>query len=176
MPLITTVTLAPPGLNTRCTCIFPGPSTVTLTVSVAPTASVPDIGETMTFLARPGDSETDQATGPPEAASRIVPGAGGTTTSVAGLTLSVPETGVPLTAADADVEARTCAGAALAGVPLPPGATPALAVARFPLAVGLTPVTPTDLPAGGRGPWWGGAATMMTADATAAVVPASAAT
>src|ERR1051326_6245595 len=54
----TTVTCVPPGLNTRCTCGFPGPWMVTLTVVVAPAASVPDIGETTTFFVRPDGSET----------------------------------------------------------------------------------------------------------------------
>jgi hypothetical protein len=75
--LTTTVTLVPPGLTERCTCIFPGPFTVTLTVVVASAASVPDIGETMTFLVRPGGSLIVQLTGPPEAVSVIVPSAGG---------------------------------------------------------------------------------------------------
>src|SRR6266581_492206 len=81
--LITTVTVRPPGLNTRWTCIFPGPFTVTLTVAVAPAASVPDIGATTTFWARPGGSETDQSTGPPEAVSVIVPLAVGMTLACA---------------------------------------------------------------------------------------------
>ncbi len=56
----------PPGLNTRCTRIFPRPVTVTLTAVGIPSASVPDIGETTTFPPRPGGSETDQLTVPPE--------------------------------------------------------------------------------------------------------------
>ena len=45
---------------------------VTVTVVVAPAASVPDIGETTTFFVRPDGSETDQSTGPPEAVSDAV--------------------------------------------------------------------------------------------------------
>jgi hypothetical protein len=96
--------VVPPGLNTRWTCIFPGPSAATLTVVVAWSASVPDIGETTTFLVRPGGSETDQSTGPPEAESVIVPVADGVTSRVAGRTLSVPEADVALTVADAGAD------------------------------------------------------------------------
>ena len=161
--LITTVTSAPPGLNTRCTCIFPGPSTVTLTVVLASAANVPDIGETMTFLVRPGGSETDQSTGPPEAVSVIVPGAGGTTSSVAGLILSSPETGMVLAAADAALDARACV-ASLVGIALAPEVALALAVppvrlgavpaAPVTLGAGAAPlVTPVILPSAGRATW-----------------------
>jgi hypothetical protein len=147
----TTVTCVPPGLNTRCTCGFPGPWMVTVTVLVAPAASVPDIGETTTFFVRPGGSETDQPTEPPEAVSVIVPVAGGTTSSVVGVTLSVPGAAEMLT--DADVEtgldgaAGTVAGP-LADVPLSPGVT--LAVTTVPsLTLGIGPA-PSALP--GTGP------------------------
>src|SRR6516165_1186843 len=94
--LITTVTVAPPGLNVRCTRGLPGPSTVTVTVVVSSAASVPDIGATTTFFSRPGGSETDQVTLPPEAVSVIEPPPGEATSSVAGLTLSVPAPGASL--------------------------------------------------------------------------------
>jgi hypothetical protein len=66
---------------------------VTVTVDVAPAASVPDIGETTTFFSRPGGSRTAQLTGPPEALRSIVPGADGLTSSAVGLTFSVPVVG-----------------------------------------------------------------------------------
>lgn len=94
--LITTVTVAPPGLNVRCTRGLPGPSAVTVTVVVSPGASVPDIGATTTFFPRPGGPETDQVTLPPLAVSVIEPPPGEVTSSVAGLTLSVPAPGASL--------------------------------------------------------------------------------
>src|SRR6185437_12834064 len=119
-----TVTVAPPGLNTRCTCGFPWPVTVTVTVVVAPAASVPDIGETTTFLVRPGGSRTVQLTGPPEALRVIVPAAGGVTLSVVGRTFRVPAAGALLVgvvggavgAVDAEGEGsgRLCVGVGLA--------------------------------------------------------------
>src|SRR6516162_779889 len=90
---ITTVTVAPDGLNVRCTRGLPGPCTVTVTVAVSPAASVPDIGATMTFFSRPAGSETDQLTLPPVAVSVIKPLSAGATSSQAGLTLSVPAPG-----------------------------------------------------------------------------------
>lgn len=69
---------------------------MTVTVVVAPAASVPDIGETTTFLVRPGGSRTLQLTGPPEALRVIVPAAGGVTLSVVGLTFRVPAAGALL--------------------------------------------------------------------------------
>ena len=72
---------------------MPEPATVTLTVALSPAASVPDIGATTTFFSRPGGSETDQFTLPPEAVSVIVPVPGGVMSSVAGPTLSVPAPG-----------------------------------------------------------------------------------
>ncbi len=63
---------------------------MTVSVAVWPAASAPDIGATATFFSRPGGSETDQLTGPPAAVSVIVPVPGGVTSSVAGLTVSVP--------------------------------------------------------------------------------------
>ena len=62
---ITTVTIAPPGTNLRCTRGLPGPGTVTLTAAVCPAASVPDIGVTTTLFFRPAGSDTDQFTAPP---------------------------------------------------------------------------------------------------------------
>ena len=94
----------------------PGPFTVTLTVVVAPAASAPDIGETTTFLVRPGGSLTDQSTGPPGAVSVIEPAAGGATSSVAGLTFSVPAAGTVVAAADgAGEDVASGAAGALAG-------------------------------------------------------------
>ena len=66
-----TVTSVPPGENTKWTVGLPLPAMVTVTVALPPAASVPDMGETTTFFSRPGGSETDQATGPPEAARRF---------------------------------------------------------------------------------------------------------
>lgn len=130
---------------------------VTVTVVVAPAASVPDIGETTTFFVRPDGSETDQPTKPPEAVSVIVPVAGGATSSVVGVTLSVPGAAEMLTDADADAgaDAETgLIGAAdtvvglLADVPLPPGVT--LAATTVPsLTLGVGPA-PGALP--GTGP------------------------
>src|SRR5260370_33579132 len=126
-----TVTVAPLGLNTRCTCIWPGPVAVIMTVVLAPAASVPDMGATVTFLARPGASETDQATVPPEAVSVSEPLAGGTTSSVAGLTLSVPTPCgalvVVVAGADTGAGAAVCPVTAVGGV-LPPA--PRLAVGK----------------------------------------------
>src|ERR1700676_4257881 len=153
--LTTTVTVAPPGLNARWTCIFPRPSTATLTVEVAPAASVPDIGETTTFLVRPGGSETDQSTGPPEAMSVIVPVADGVTSRAAGRTLSVPEADVALTVADAGADVDVTAVAL--GDALPPVvAALNLAVPPVPLAAGTSlggqlaagPTVPGPLAAG----------------------------
>ena len=135
--LTTTVTVVPPGLNTRWTCIFPGPSAATLTVVVAWSASVPDIGETTTFLVRPGGSETDQSTGPPEAESVIVPVADGVTSRVAGRTLSVPEADVALTVADAGAGVDVTAVALGDGLP-PVVAALTLAVPPVPLAASST--------------------------------------
>src|SRR5260370_2928921 len=101
---MTTVTVVLPGLYTRCTCIWPGPVTVTVRVVEAPAARVPDIGATVTFLARPDGSETDQTTVPPRAVSVIAPLAGGTTSSVVGLTLSVPAPGRAIVVAVADAD------------------------------------------------------------------------
>jgi hypothetical protein len=154
------VTVVPPGLKVRCTCGFPEPITVTVTVVVAPAASVPDIGETTTFLARPGGSRTVQSTGPPEAVSVIVPVAGGTTSSVVGLTRSVPVVGAVVTVADvgADGEALGCATVAL-GDGWPPLA-PALGRAVLPalrVAAGTAPLAtgtvPDVLPSAGCPAW-----------------------
>src|SRR5689334_13193981 len=87
---MSTVTVAPPGLKVRCTVGFPEPWRVTVIVAVPPAGSVPDIGATATFFSIPGGSETVQLTGPPDAVTVIVPEAGGSTTSVAGLTVRVP--------------------------------------------------------------------------------------
>ena len=83
----------PLGLNVRCTRGLPEPATATLTVVLSPAVSVPDIGAMTIFFSRPGGSETDQFTLPPEAVSVIVPVPGDVTSSVAGLTLSVPAPG-----------------------------------------------------------------------------------
>src|SRR5581483_8690059 len=87
---MSTVTVAPPGLKVRCTVGFPEPSRVTVIVAVPPAGSVPDIGATTTFFSRPGGSDTVQLTGPPDVVRVIVPESGGSTSSVAGLTVSVP--------------------------------------------------------------------------------------
>jgi len=121
--------VAPPGLNVRCTVGFPEPCRVTVIVAVPPAGSEPDIGATTTFFSRPGGSETVQSTGPPDAVSVIVPEAGGLTSSVAGLTVSVPAAvALALAVADADADAEAgadeCAATGLApGVPAP-GAPP----------------------------------------------------
>src|ERR1700733_8513511 len=170
----------PPGLNTRWTCIFPGPSAATVTVVVAWSASVPDIGETTTFLVRPGGSETDQSTGPPEAESVIVPVAGGVTSRVAGLTLSVPAADVVLTVADAGADVDVTA-VALGDALLPVVAALTLAGPLVPRAAGTSrrgqlaagPTVPGQLavgpammagPLGGGGAWWGGRATTVATD------------
>ena len=93
---MTTVTIAPPGVNLRCTRGLPGPGTVTLIAAVCPAASVPDIGATTTFFPRPAGSDTDQFTVPPDAVSVIDPLAGGARSSVDGLTLRVPAPGASL--------------------------------------------------------------------------------
>jgi hypothetical protein len=80
-------------MNLRCTRGLPGPWTVTLTVAVWPAASVPDIGATTTCFATPDGSEIDQFTSPPDAVSVIDAVSDGPTSSVAGLTLSVPVRG-----------------------------------------------------------------------------------
>ncbi|HEX3311361.1 MAG TPA: hypothetical protein VHS32_34380, partial [Streptosporangiaceae bacterium] len=69
---------------------------MTLIAVLWPAASVPDIGATTTFFARPAGSEIDHFTAPPEAVSVIDPLAGGVRSSVDGLTLSVPATGASL--------------------------------------------------------------------------------
>lgn len=124
--------------------MWPGPVTVMVAVVVAPAASVPDIGVTVTFLARPGGSETDQVTVPPEAVSVIVPLAGGTTSSVAGLTVSVPAPGgvlvVEVAGADTDAEADV-PGVALGGALLPPEVAPAVGM-TLACAVALAPGVP----------------------------------
>src|SRR6185437_902571 len=102
-----TVTVAPPGLNTRCTCGFPWPVTVTVTVVVAPAASVPDIGETTTFLVRPGGSRTVQLTGPPEALRVIVPAAGALLVGVVGGAVGAID-------AEGEGSGRLCVGVGLA--------------------------------------------------------------
>ncbi len=126
----------PPGLNVRCTRGLPGPSTVTLTVVVSPAASVPDIGATTTFCSRPGGSETDQFTRPPEAVSVIEPPPGDATASVAGLTLSVPAPGASL------VLGLAAAALALAGSRSRRGrgqhARRGLAAPELPTAIGIT--------------------------------------
>jgi hypothetical protein len=151
---------------------------------------VPDIGETTTFLLRPGGSETDQSTGPPEAESVIVPVEDGVTSRVAGRTLSVPEADVALTVADAgaDVDVTAVAlGDALPPVvaaltltappvPLAAATSPARQLAAGPAVPGPLAVGPATMagPLGGGGGWWGGKATTVTTDATAAAVPVSA--
>ena len=75
---------------------MPGLRTVTLTATVCPGASVPDIGATTTFVSRPAGSDTDQFTVPPDAVSVIDPLAGGARSSVDGLTLRVPAPGASL--------------------------------------------------------------------------------
>ena len=138
----------PPGLNTRCTWGFPLPVTVTVTLVVERAASVPDIGETTTFFVRPGGSRIVQSTDPPEALSVIVPAAGGVTSSVVGLTLSVRV--VADADGDGDGDGRVRGGAGLAGRWILPTATPGSGVLRAlgvsaapePLATGPAPVVP----------------------------------
>src|SRR6478609_6833271 len=93
---MTTVTIAPPGVNLRCTRGLPWPGTVTLITAVCPAASVPDIGATTTFFPRPAGSDIDQFTVPPDAVSVIDPLAGGARVSMDGLTLRVPAPGASL--------------------------------------------------------------------------------
>jgi hypothetical protein len=129
---------------------------VTLTVVVAPAISAPDIGETTTFLGRPGGSRTAQLTGPPEAVSVIEPAAGGTTSIVVGLTFSVPVAGAVVPVADgAGGDAVGCASVALADGWLAPTAALGLAAASAPrVAVALENGTvPAVLPPAGRAAW-----------------------
>jgi hypothetical protein len=156
---------------------------VTLTVVVAPAASVPDLGETTTFLVRPGGSRTAQLTGPPDAVSVIEPAAGGSTSIVAGLTFSVPAAGAVVPVADGaggDTVGRACV--ALGDGWLPPAAALRLAAA---LGLAVAPgrrvavapeigTVPAVLPAAGRAAWCGGVATMVTANVSAAAVTAAA--
>jgi hypothetical protein len=132
--LITKITVAPLGLNVRCTRGLPEPATVTLTVVLSPAVSVPDIGATTTFFSRPGGSETDQFTLPPEAVSVIVPVPGDVTSSVAGLTLSVPAPGGSLVL----VLGLATAEFALAGEGVAVTLAAGLAAPEPPLAVGST--------------------------------------
>src|ERR1700730_8340812 len=108
---------------------------VTVTVALPPAARVPDMGETTTFSSRPGGSETDQATGPPEAVSVMVPLAGGTRSTVSGVTLSVPAVADVLASAEGDAAADGAAEAlegALAVV------SPALGVAGTAVVLPVT--------------------------------------
>src|SRR6185312_14306642 len=172
--LITTVTIAPLGLNVRCTRGLPVPCTVTVSVVVWPAASVPDIGATTTFFSRPGGSETDQFTAPPDAVSVIDPLAGGVTVSVAGLTLSVPAPGewlvlvltlglgltpAPLAPADGDTAITPASGRPAPELPMAIGSTlgcavaPGLGVPGWPSWPRAGPARPVALgvaaPAGG---------------------------
>jgi hypothetical protein len=113
---------------------LPEPVTVTLTVMLSPAASVPDIGATTTFFSRPGGSETDQFTLPPEAVMVIVPVPGGVTSSVAGLTLSVPATGGSLELA----LGLAAAELALAGEGVTVTLAAGLVVPELPSAIGST--------------------------------------
>ena len=145
--LMSTVTIAPPGTNVRCTRGLPGPRTVTLTVVLWPAASVPDIGATTTFFSRPAGSETDQFTAPPDAVSVIDPLAGGVTVSVAGLTLRVPAPGewlvlvltlglgltpAPLAPADGDTAITPASGRPARELPMAAGSALGRAVALAP--------------------------------------------
>ena len=144
---MTTVTIAPPGVNLRCTRGLPGPGTVTLITAVCPAASVPDIGATTTFFSRPGGSDTDQFTVPPDAVSVIDPPPGGATLSVAGLTLSVPAPGewlvlvltlglglipAPLAPADGDTAITPASGRPARALPMAAGSALGRAVALAP--------------------------------------------
>ena len=111
---------------------------MTVIVVVSPAASVPDIGATTTLFSRPGGSETDQFTLPPEAVSVIEPLACGATSSVAGLTLSVPAPGgslrlvlaaAGLVAAGAGTASTFADGGAAAELPPAVGSMLARAVA-----------------------------------------------
>src|SRR5215472_13203536 len=140
---ITTVTTAPPGMNVRCTRGLPGPVTVTLIVAVSPAASVPDIGAMTTFFSRPAGSEIDQFTGPPDAVTVIEPLAGGVTSSVDGLTLSIPA------AASSLVLALGLGFGSALVAPADEGAAAALTVGypppELPMAVGSAPASAVGL-------------------------------
>jgi hypothetical protein len=135
---------------------------VTLIVAVVPAASVPDIGETTTFLVRPGGSRIAQSTLPPEALSVMVPTAGGVTSSVVGLTLSVPVAGgvagAVVAGADADADGGVRGAAGLADGWLPPAGTTGRVVLR---ALGVTAASallvdgsaPVALPPAGGAAW-----------------------
>lgn len=128
---------------------MPGPARVTVSVALPPAASVPDVGEMTTFFSRPGGSETDQATGPPDAASVMVALAGGTRSTVSGVTLSVPAAADVLANAEGDAAADADADAAGAAE------TREGALALVPAALGVADTaavlaaTPVELP--GRG-------------------------
>jgi hypothetical protein len=200
--LITTVTIAPPGLNLRCTRGLPGPRTVTLTVVLCPAASVPDIGVTTTFFSRPAGSDTDQFTAPPDALRVIDPLAGGARSSVDGLTLRVPAPGAslvlvltlglglglgltpaPLAPADGDTAITPASGRPARALPMAIGSAlgcavaPAVGVPGWPSRPRAGPARPVALgvaaPAGGTA-WCGGTAIQVTPAATAAAVPATA--
>src|SRR5580692_5881757 len=113
-------------MNVRCTRGLPAPCTVTLTVVLWPAASVPDIGATTTFFSRPGGSDIDQFTSPPDAVRVIDPLAGGATLSVAGLTLSVPAPGASLVLALALGLVPALLAPADDGAAVTPAVTPAV--------------------------------------------------
>src|ERR1700750_122626 len=143
------MTIAPPGVNLRCTRGLPGPGTVTLITAVCPAASVPDIGATTTFFPGPAASDTDQFTVPPDAVSVIDPLAGGARSSVDGLTLRVPAPGAslvlvlglglgltpapaPLAPADADTAITPASGRPARELPMAAGSALGRAVALAP--------------------------------------------
>jgi len=105
---MTTVTLMPPGFTvswqpTHASTGFPrgasavrpvaAPLTLRVTAVLRPASSRPEDGATVSSPTRPGDSVTDQVTGPPEAFSVRVPPSKGLSTIVLGVTLSVPAIG-----------------------------------------------------------------------------------
>jgi hypothetical protein len=177
----------PPGENTKWTVGLPLPAMVTVTVALPPAARVPDMGETTTFFSRPGGSETDQVTGPPEAVSVMVPLAGGARSTVSGVTLNEPAAADVLASAEGDAAADGAAevregalavvlpalGVAGTAVVLPATREKltGLGAGRLATVVG---VATTAGRAGGGVPWCGGRAATATADATAAAVPVAA--
>ncbi len=80
----------PPGFTVSVLSSDATPLTLRVTVTLCPAASLPDDGETVTRPIRLDDSVMDHDTGPPEAVSVRLPPSSGLSTTVVGVTLSVP--------------------------------------------------------------------------------------
>jgi hypothetical protein len=93
LTLSTTVTVIPPGSTVSCPPTVSRSLALTVTVVLAPSASVPDDGATVRPPTRPCDGVMDQVTGPPEAVSVKVAELPTLSRIVVELTLSVPPAG-----------------------------------------------------------------------------------